>query len=51
MDPDQDGVEPFDPAQNAADAATDFEDDDRDDDSVEADVPELNLPVGGRLDG
>ena len=51
MNPDQDGLEPFNPADNAADAAEAFEDDDRDDDSVEAGVPTLNLPAGGGLDG
>jgi hypothetical protein len=51
MDPDQDGVEPFNPADNPADAAEAFEDDDRDDDNVEAGVPELNLPAGGGQDG
>jgi hypothetical protein len=51
MDTEQDGVEPFDPADNPADAAEEFEDDDRDDDSVEAAAPDLNLPAGGAHDG
>ena len=47
MDTNLDGVEPFDPTDNAADVAEEFEDDDRDDDGVEADAPALNLPAGG----
>jgi hypothetical protein len=40
MTPDQDGLEPFDPA-NPADTATEFEDDDREDDRVEDGAPAL----------
>ncbi len=50
MTPDRDGVEPFNPAANPADSAEAFEDDDRDDDSVENGAPALNLSGGG-LDG
>lgn len=50
MNPDQDSIEPFDPAQNPADTATEFEDDDRDDDAVEAGSPVL-APTGGGTDG
>ena len=39
MNPDQDTIEPFDPAHNPADTATDFEGDDRDDEAVEAGSP------------
>jgi len=51
MDPEQDGLEPFDPANNPADTADAFFDDDRDDDSIEAGAPALELPAGGGLDG
>jgi hypothetical protein len=51
MTTDQDGLEPFDPAENLADTAAEFEDDDRDDDGVEDGAPALSLPVGGGLDG
>lgn len=51
MNPDQDGIEPFDPAENLADTTAEFEDDDRDDDEVEDGTPALALPVGGDIDG
>jgi hypothetical protein len=51
MNPDQDGLEPFNPADNPADAAEAFEDDDREEDSIEDGAPALNLPAGGGLDG
>ena len=47
MNPEQDGLEPFNPADNLADTAPEFEDDDRDDDSTDDSAPALNLPVGG----
>jgi hypothetical protein len=50
MNPDQD-VEPFDPADNPADSAEEFEDDDRDGDHVESGAPALNLPAEGGTDG
>lgn len=50
MDADQGTIEPFDPAHNLADAAPDFEDDDRDDDAVETGAPVLVL-AGGGTDG
>ena len=50
MSPDQEGLEPFDPADNLADTATDFVDDDRDDDTVEAGAPALAV-AGGDSDG
>jgi hypothetical protein len=50
MNPDQDSIEPFDPADNLADTAAEFEDDDRDDDAVEAGSPAL-APTGGGTDG
>ena len=50
MNPDQDSIEPFDPAHNLADTATDFEDDDRDDDDIEPGSPVL-ATTGGGTDG
>jgi hypothetical protein len=51
MNPEQDGLEPFNPADNPADTAQEFEDDDRDDDRTDDGAPALNLPVsGGELD-
>ncbi len=47
MNPEQDSIEPFDPAHNPADTAADFEDDDRDDDAVEAGSPVLATAGGG----
>lgn len=47
MDPEQDGLEPFNPADNPADTAQEFEDDDRDDDRTDDGAPALNLPVSG----
>lgn len=47
MNPEQDGLEPFNPADNLADTAQEFVDDDRDDDSTDDGAPALNLPVGG----
>ena len=47
MNPEQDGLEPFNPADNPADTAQEFQDDDRDDDSTDDSAPALNLPVGG----
>ena len=47
MNPEPDGLEPFNPADNPADTAAEFQDDDRDDDSTDDGVPALNLPVGG----
>jgi hypothetical protein len=47
MDPEQDGLEPFNPADNPADTAQGFEDDDRDDDRTDDGAPALNLPVSG----
>ena len=47
MNGDQDGLEPFNPADNPADTAQEFEDDDRDDDSTDDSAPALNLPVSG----
>lgn len=47
MNPEQDGLEPFNPADNPADTAAEFQDDDRDDDSTDDGAPALNLPVGG----
>ena len=51
MSTDQDDLEPFDPAENVADTAAEFEDDDRDDDRVEAGAPALSPPSGGGVDG
>ena len=51
MSTDQDGLEPFDPTANPADTAPTFEDDDRDDDSVEDGAPELGVLAGGGRDG
>lgn len=47
MEPTQDGLEPFDPADNAADTADAFTDDDRDDDTLDGGAPALALPAGG----
>jgi hypothetical protein len=51
MTPDQDGLEPYDPAANPADTATEFEDDDREDDRVEDGAPALALLAGSDSDG
>lgn len=47
MNPEQDSIEPFDPAHNLADTATEFEDDDRDDFTVEPGSPAPAVPGGG----
>jgi hypothetical protein len=49
MNAEQPDVEPFDPADNRADTADEFEDDDRDEHQLEDDAPALPSLVGGAV--